>query len=123
MVQFRKYVDYLKTSCVHACPPAPDTAASPGNVAQPQRRHLQREGNVEGAIPDVIQLDLTKLTTGTFNFGSQEWTLSFEENQNFKKYFYEGERHYIFTAKIFKCYDPVSCLNSCNLSQFSNFLP
>ena len=40
---------------------------------------------------DIIQLDNSKLDgSGIFNFGCEQWTLSFEKNTKFRKYFFEG---------------------------------
>lgn len=67
-------------------------------MVQPQRRQLKKDANLE-TFPDPFFLDLNKVNgRKTFDFGGPQWTLSFDENPNFKKFFYEG----MFNLNSFK---------------------
>jgi hypothetical protein len=97
MKKFRSHIDFLKATRGPLLPVsilAREKKPGSGKVVQPQRRQIKKEEN-PGSIPDVIQMDLTKLDqSGSFNFGFEEWTLSFDKNPKFKKFFFEGKIQY-----------------------------
>ena len=103
MKKLRSHIDFLKATQGPILPISTlypgEQKSAPGKLVQPQRRHIKKEENA-GSIPDVIQMDLTKLgDTKSFSFGSKEWTLSFDRNPKFKKFFFEGNNN-VFTLYL-----------------------
>ena len=95
MKMFRSHIDLLKAKHGPIHPISnlspQELKSGPAKVVQPRRRHIKNEEN-PGSIPDVIQMDLAKLgDSKSFTFGRKEWTLSFDKNPKFKKFFFEGK--------------------------------
>ena len=77
-----------------------DRRSKGGKISQPQRRHIKKDDTVQvSGIPDTIAMDLSKLNPfGSFTFGCEAWTISFDRNPKFKKFFFEGNKLTSFVA-------------------------